>query len=266
MKSTIKAFLFIAPILFASCADASETSKRSSRSKRAKAKTSAQAPQQKPSLQNISAKQFKEMSDSGNGIILDVRTPGETARGSISGASFISINDKEFLQKVSFMQKDKPIYVYCATGSRSSYAAKVMIQNGFKEVYNLNGGINAWARSGYPVTKPAAGVDVNVKQLTLDEFGKMLSTKEPVLVDFHTEWCSPCRKMAPIVDALKEENKGKVTVLRLDVDKSKEVAKFYGIQGVPVFIIYVNGKEIWRHSGAMAKEALQAEMTKATKK
>ena len=71
--------------------------------------------------------------------------------------------------------------------------------------------------------------------------------------------------MAPIVDELDKENVGKVEVIRVDVDKSREVAKHYGIQGVPVFILYKNGKEVWRHSGVMEKEALQLEMNKVLK-
>jgi len=263
MRLNIKTLLFAVPFLIGSCAEANDN--HSVRPRRNRTEIKSATPAQKPVVQNVSAQKFKELIETGNGIILDVRTPGETAQGVIAGASTINIYDKQFAQKVNLMQKDVPIYLYCLSGSRSVHAAKVMASIGFKEIYNLKGGVNTWRRAGYKLTRPTATADKNIKQLSLAEFGKMLNTKEPVLVDFHTEWCSPCRKMAPIVDELKKENDGKVTVLRLDVDKSKEVAKFYGIQGVPVFIIYKNGKEVWRHSGAIPKETLQTEMDKALK-
>lgn len=264
MKVNFKIILLTLPFLIGSCAEANDTHSVKHKRNNTEVKSATSSPQ-KPVVRNVSAQQFKVLVDSGKGIILDVRTPGETAQGVIAGASTINVYDKQFAQKVNMMQKDKPILIYCLSGSRSVHAAKVMKSQGFKEIYNLTGGVNTWRRAGYKLTKPTVAVDKNVKQLSLNEFSKMLNTKEPVLVDFHTEWCSPCRKMAPIVDELGKENEGKVEVLRIDVDKSKEVAKFYGIQGVPVFIIYVNGKEVWRHSGAIPKETLQAEMDKALK-
>ena len=266
MKLAIKALLLAVPVMIASCADAHESKTRKTVTRKTEIKSAIPTPQQKPVVQNVSANQFKDLVDAGKGIVLDVRTPGETSQGAIKGASFINVYDRQFAQKVNMMQKDQPIYIYCLSGARSTHAAKIMASNGFKEIYNLSGGINTWKRAGYALTKPKAGADKNIKQLTLAEFNKMLSTKQPVLVDFHTEWCSPCRKMAPIVDELAKENKGNVTVLRLDVDKSKEVANFYKIQGVPVFIIYVDGKEVWRHSGVLTKEDLQKEMNNAAKK
>lgn len=264
MRLIFKAFLVVLPILISSCSDGND--KRSRRHKRNRTEIkSASNSHKNVVIENVSAQKFKELMDSEDGIILDVRTPGETARGAIKGASFINVYDKQFAQKVNMMQKDKPIYLYCLSGSRSVHAAKVLASSKFKKVYNLTGGLNSWRRAGYKLTKPIAGADKNVKQLSLNEFGKMLSTDLPVLVDFHTEWCSPCRKMAPIVDDLDKENEGKVEVLRIDVDKSREVAKHYGIQGVPVFIIYKDGKEVWRHSGTIEKEALQLEMNKALK-
>ena len=93
------------------------------------------------SVQNISAAEFQKQIEQNPGIILDVRTPGETAQGYIPDASFIDFYDKEFTNKVKLMQKDKPIYVYCRSGGRSAKAAEILKQNGFKEVYNLLGGL-----------------------------------------------------------------------------------------------------------------------------
>jgi thioredoxin len=205
---------------------------------------------------NLSPQQFHKKMEFG-GIILDVRTPSETTRGSITNASFININDPSFLDKINMMQKNQPILVYCASGSRSSHAAKLMTQNGFKEVYNLSGGIRAWLQSGFPVTKPKVSTNENIPQITLDEFQKITSTELPVLIDFHTAWCAPCKKMSPIVDQLKTAYIGQAKVLKIDVDQNTLVANQYGIRGVPVLIIFKNGKEVWRHSGVIETRVLK---------
>jgi len=78
-------------------------------------------------------------------VILDVRTPEETAEGIIPGAIIIDIHDPEFDQKVRILNKTKPYLVYCRKGGRSSSASDKMKEAGFKEVYNLDGGYTAWS-------------------------------------------------------------------------------------------------------------------------
>lgn len=209
------------------------------------------------SVNNVGAAQFKQLAESGNGIVLDVRTSGEIARGHIKGASFVDYYDPKFKEKVALMQKDKPIYVYCASGGRSAGAARTMASLGFKQVYNLNGGIRAWSYAGYPTTVATTTADKNIKSLSLADFQKSIAGNLPVLVDFHTVWCAPCKRMAPVVDQLEKEVGAKAKVLRVDADKSKETANHYKVRGVPVFIVFKNGKEVWRHTGIISKEELR---------
>ena len=204
----------------------------------------------------ISPSEFQKGYLSGNAILLDVRTPEEIAAGSIPGASTIDFYDTEFAQRINLMDKSKAIYVYCRSGGRSSKAAQLLIENGFTQVYNLQGGITAWQEQGLPVEVSVQAKDENIKQMSLEEFQKSLQSPFPVLIDFHTQWCSPCRQMAPVVDQLEKDMQGKAAVLRVDVDKSKEVAKNYGIKGVPVFVLFKSGKEVARKTGAMTKEEL----------
>ena len=63
--------------------------------------------------------------------------------------------------------------------------------------------------------------------------------------------------MAPIIDRLEKEYAGKASVLRIDVDKSTELASKYQIQAVPVFILFKDGKEVWKQNGAMEEEELR---------
>ena len=207
-------------------------------------------------VEKVNAEKFKQLIESGEGVLLDVRTPEEVNQGIIKGASTINFYDDDFETKLNLVQKDKPVYVYCKSGGRSGEAAAMMKKNGFKKVYNLEGGLNAWAGKGYPVSKMEGVKDENIKQFTLEEFNKVLKTDQPVLVDFHTLWCSPCRKMAPVVDKIAGDFKGKATVLRIDVDHSKEVAKQYQVQSVPVFILFKKGVQKWKKSGVISEAEL----------
>ena len=219
-----------------------------------------QAQQSVSVIENVDAKTFKELVDAGNGIILDVRTPEEVSEGYINNASTINLYDEDFNAKINLIQKDKQIYVYCKSGGRSSEAAELLKKNGFSKVYNLKGGISEWENKGFPIVKPDGTKDKKIQQITLSDFNTLLATDKPVLVDFHTVWCSPCRKMAPIIDGIEEKYKDKAVVMRIDVDKSKEVGKAYKIQGVPVFILFKNGKEIWKHNGMISEEELKKQI------
>lgn len=218
------------------------------------------AQQQAGAVKNVDPSTFNQLINSGKGIILDVRTPEEVAEGTIPNASTINFYDDDFVEKINLMNKDKEIYVYCRSGGRSSKAADLLVKNGFKNVYNLEGGITAWQSNGMPVTAATSAPDPNIKQMTLSEFNAILKTDLPVLVDFHTQWCAPCRQMAPIVDKLEKEFSGKAVILRVDIDKSKEVGKAYDVKGVPVFMLFKNGTSSWKHTGVISEEELRAKL------
>lgn len=71
--------------------------------------------------------------------VLDVRTPGEWAAGKVKNAHLINIQDPEFLKKAGKLDKEKPLFIYCAVGGRSSQAAQILSKAGFKQIYNLQG-------------------------------------------------------------------------------------------------------------------------------
>ena len=85
--------------------------------------------------------------------IVDVRTKGEYQSGHLSNAVLIDYNKSDFKNQVMGLDKNKPVFVYCAGGGRSRGAAKVLTELGFKQVYDLKGGINAWAAAKKPVEK-----------------------------------------------------------------------------------------------------------------
>ncbi|MDF2157596.1 rhodanese-like domain-containing protein [Algoriphagus sp. CAU 1675] len=110
-------------------------------------------PTQGSFIQSVDATTFKKLVESGNGIILDVRTPGEVAQGYIPNATVIDIYRQDFMEKIAELPKDKEVYVYCSAGVRSMQAAKILQRNGYEKVYSLEDGLGTWVRSGYPLTK-----------------------------------------------------------------------------------------------------------------
>jgi len=101
---------------------------------------------------NISTSEFQKMIKSKEGVvILDVRTLEEVATGVIEGSTHLDIYSTNFKSTLEGMDKDKPVMVYCAVGGRSGQAMQMIKKMGFKEVYNLSGGIRAWQSEGKPV-------------------------------------------------------------------------------------------------------------------
>src|ERR1043165_1794475 len=90
--------------------------------------------------------------------LLDVRTPEEFSKGHLQNAVNINwSNSVTFEQQINFIDKSKPVFVYCLSGARSAAAAAKMRADGFAEVYELEGGIMKWRASGFPeVTNPLA--------------------------------------------------------------------------------------------------------------
>ena len=81
-----------------------------------------------------------------NKIILDVRTPQEYNNGHLKKVKLINYYDADLLEELKKLDKDKTVFVYCASGMRSLRAAKKLAKLGFSEVYEMKGGYNAWKR------------------------------------------------------------------------------------------------------------------------
>ncbi|MES2353478.1 MAG: rhodanese-like domain-containing protein [Pseudomonadota bacterium] len=97
---------------------------------------------------NIDANVLEGLQASGARVV-DVRTTGEIARGVIPGASHIALS--ELPTRLTELGDSAPIVLYCQVGGRSAGAAQFLVAQGFKQVYNLQGGINAWAATGRPI-------------------------------------------------------------------------------------------------------------------
>ncbi len=80
-------------------------------------------------------------------------------------------------------------------------------------------------------------------------FNEIINQEIPVLVDFTADWCGPCKSMAPILKQLKTELKDSISIIKINVDTNQALAAKYQVQGVPTFIVFKHGKQIWRQSG-----------------
>lgn len=109
---------------------------------------------QAQSVKRLDPQNFeKKLKESKEPILVDVRTAGEYAQGHLANALLIDINSNDFKSRANKLDKSKPVFVYCKAGSRSSAAADVLSDLGFKEIYDLNGGIMAWQRANKPIEK-----------------------------------------------------------------------------------------------------------------
>lgn len=86
--------------------------------------------------------------------------------------------------------------------------------------------------------------------VTDGEFDRVVGgTTAPVLVDFHADWCGPCRMMEPVLENFASANTGRLLVLKLDTDANPVTAGRFGIRGIPTVIAFRNGREVARHTG-----------------
>lgn len=93
--------------------------------------------------------------------------------------------------------------------------------------------------------------------ITDQDFDRVIGESDiPVVVDFHADWCQPCKIMAPIFDEAARERMGKVLFTKLDTDRNPNVSQRYNIRGIPTLIVFKGGREIARQVGAVPKQEL----------
>jgi len=212
---------------------------------------------QPPKIKQVSPAEFNQLAETPGGVLLDVRTLSEFKNGHIANSGQLSFYSFGFKKDLLMLPKDEPIYLYCNTGWRSEKAAKTLVENGYKNVYNLEHGIMDWELQNLPVLiDPDAKPDTENK-MDYEELARLIESGKPVFIDFYAPWCGPCRQMMPMVDELKAKYYGKINIVKVNVDASKKLVKEMKIQGVPYLALYNNGKAVYTKNGLTSRDELE---------
>lgn len=105
--------------------------------------------------------------------------------------------------------------------------------------------------------------NANVLEITDDNFeSEVLKADTPTLVDFWAVWCGPCRQIAPTVEALADEYKGKLKVGKMDIDHHQITPQRYGVRSIPTLLVFKGGEVVGQIVGAVPRSKLEGEIKK----
>jgi thioredoxin len=205
-------------------------------------------------FKSVNAKEFgKNITSLNNEIILDVRTPEEFNSGHINEAKNIDWNGNAFETDVATLDKTRPVMVYCMSGGRSKKASNKLHELGFKNIIELDRGYLSWQKE--------TASDAPWLGMTKQEFDTLLASNEVVVVDFYAKWCGPCKKMAPYLEKMMKEYEGKnVTIKKIDADQNKSLFNSLNYQGLPVVLVYKNGKQTFFKNEFVSEEELRKQL------
>lgn len=105
-----------------------------------------------------------------------------------------------------------------------------------------------------------SAMSANTTELTSSNFKSVIDSPTPVLVDFWAPWCGPCKAIAPILDELAVELKGKVTIGKLNVDDNGAISSEYNVRAIPTLILFKAGKVVDTYVGMKSKAFLKEQL------
>lgn len=200
----------------------------------------AQEPPKLTSLEEFSTK----LSQQAKPQIVDARSPDEFALNHLHGAVNFTLQSEDYEQRIKTLDADKPVFIYSIQNGRSSVLSKDLRSRGFKEVYELEKGIGNWVGSGKPIYTTAA------KGISLSDFHEILLTNHLVLVDIGSKFCGACKKVKPILEALRQDKGSAVKIVELELEENPElIASLKMVTGFPYLILYKQGEIAWKRAG-----------------
>ena len=257
-------------------------------------------------ISTVTPQEVQALVSSGTPIdLIDVRSAAEFAlvHASIARNVPLAQLDPGSILANRHAAKTDPIYLICASGSRSSTAAQAFIAAGFDRALSVAGGTNAWAAAGLPVTsaakpplisrstlvafaalaavwlviaffwgntahapQPASTSSAHPAPAAIIDFKRDVieaSRAKPVLVDFFATWCEPCTQLSPELEAVAEQNSGKISLLRIDIEKQEDIAIAQKIEPIPDVRLWKGGKEIAHFIGYKTRADVSAWLNEA---
>lgn len=208
--------------------------------------------------QQLSPADFEKGMVTTNSQLLDVRTADEYKTGHIANSLQADWNNREqFKARIVHLDTSKPVYVYCAAGSRSRSAAQWLRSNGYSQVYELTGGFIKWKEEGKAVEGMPA-----IPPVSSETFKAEVSETGTVLVDIGAPWCPPCRKMDVVLESLQQRMTGKYKLLKIDAGINTKLMTELNATELPTFILFKQGKEVWRKAGIVELKELENQISK----
>lgn len=206
---------------------------------------------------NLSATEFaKKLNQTKDAQLVDVRTPGEFRNGHLKNAMNIDWNADDFAEKAKALDKDKSVFLYCMSGPRSTAAAEKLQEMGFKNIYEMQGGMMKWRNANLPEIKASTSAG-----MSLSQYNELLKSDTPVLVDFYAEWCAPCKKMEPYLTKMSTEMPDKVKIVRINADENTELCKALNVSALPVLKLYKNEQIVWDNLGFASEQQVKEKIT-----
>ncbi|MBX9685896.1 MAG: thioredoxin [Candidatus Obscuribacterales bacterium] len=159
-------------------------------------------------------------------------------------------------EKANQLQKQAEFILMHPVAISTGSARPIAIQAGAK--------LGPSQRSTFPSAQlagnqPQSTFGGSVDDLQESEFQNLvLASDTPVLIDFYADWCGPCKKMSPLVDAAASTYSGRIKFFRCNVDNNKTLANQFGINSIPTFIVFRNGNAVNKFSGMMSQDELNS--------
>ena len=88
------------------------------------------------------------------------------------------------------------------------------------------------------------------------KYSQFINSDKPTLIDFYAEWCAPCKTMAPILAKVQSQMGNRITLIKVNTDKSKAIAADYKIRSISTLILFKKGKEVWRKTGVVPAKVI----------
>ena len=176
--------------------------------------------------------------------IIDARSADEFALNHIKGAINFNLQTEGYETMVLSLLNNEPVFIYSIGTGRSGQLAKDLRDKGFKEVFELKGGIANWIGGGKPYYTSAK------KSVTLQDYKTILANNPLVLVDIGSRYCGACKKVKPILDSLRSENRNTIKIIEIDLEESPQlISELKTVDAFPYLILYKKAEVVLKRSG-----------------